>query len=141
MYIMKYFEDEFGKDCSVSFAKVNEDRHLYVEYNGENVGWWCDDFSFNGKADEIMDEYEVCVKPLYFSDPDCAVQLEYTTTYGGVTLQVCFALVHHYIASTGNIVELLCLDSKYYRILEIPRDNLFPVMVHVYTANFVAFAV
>ncbi|XP_056000592.1 uncharacterized protein LOC125656133 [Ostrea edulis] len=103
---------EFGKDCSVSFAKVNEDRHLYVEYNGENVGWWCDDFSFNGKADEIMDEYEVCVKPLYFSDPDCAVQLEYTTTYGGVTLQSVTCLKNYNTEYCGPQDEFLYINFK-----------------------------
>ncbi|XP_048742686.1 uncharacterized protein LOC125656135 [Ostrea edulis] len=78
---------EFGDDCSVSFEEVNEDRQIYVEYNGKKVGFLCDYFSFEGQGKEILDEYEVCVTPIYFQDPDCAVRLDYQTSYGGKTLQ------------------------------------------------------
>jgi hypothetical protein len=30
----------------------------------------------------------VCVEPIYFQDPDCAVRLDYKTSYGGKSLQV-----------------------------------------------------
>jgi hypothetical protein len=94
IYVIKYFEDEFGQKCSVSSENVNEDRKIYVGYAGEYVSLSCDDYSFEGQSDEVMDEYEVCITPLNFHDPDCAVQLEYTTTYGGVPLQVWIILLH-----------------------------------------------
>ncbi|XP_048742676.1 uncharacterized protein LOC125656130 [Ostrea edulis] len=78
---------EFGKDCTVFWKYLDEDDRIYVGYNGRDVSFVCDDYSFKGKGDEILDEYEVCVTPLNFTDPNCAVRLDYKTTYGGSTLQ------------------------------------------------------
>lgn len=66
---------------------VNEDRQIYVEYNGKEVLSHCADYSFTGR-DDSFDEYEVCVTPLAFTDPNCAIQLKYKSSYYGETLQV-----------------------------------------------------
>ncbi|XP_048739201.2 uncharacterized protein LOC125653680 isoform X4 [Ostrea edulis] len=78
---------EFGDDCTVSFKKVNEERQIYVEYKGKHIRWLCDDFSFKGRGENIMDDYEICVTPQYFTDPDCAVRLDYKSSYTSGRLQ------------------------------------------------------
>ncbi|XP_062578722.1 uncharacterized protein LOC134240674 [Saccostrea cucullata] len=78
---------EFGEDCSVSLDDVSENRQIYVEYKGEKVSTWCDYMSFNGRGYNILDEYEICVTPIYFNDPYCSVRLDYKSSYGGRTLQ------------------------------------------------------
>ncbi|XP_056000596.1 uncharacterized protein LOC130046380 [Ostrea edulis] len=91
---------EFGKDCSVFLEDLDENRQVYVEYNGGYVGIFCNDISFNGKGDEIMDEYEVCVTPQYFEDPDCAIELEYKASVTGGTLRS--------VTCASNYNEKLC---------------------------------
>ncbi|XP_048741458.2 uncharacterized protein LOC125655260 isoform X3 [Ostrea edulis] len=70
---------EFGKDCHVTLEEVKEDRHIYVEYNGRRVSRSCTKFSFEAEEED----YKICVNPQYFSDPQCAVKLEYTSSSGG----------------------------------------------------------
>jgi hypothetical protein len=74
---------------------VNEERQVYVEYNGRSLGWRCDSFTFQREGVNRMDDYEMCVTPIYFKDPNCNVKLEYRTTYEGRVLQVCTCL--HFI--------------------------------------------
>ncbi|XP_061167926.1 uncharacterized protein LOC133176887 [Saccostrea echinata] len=78
---------EFGDTCSVFLKELDESRQFYVEYHGKRVSTLCDDFSFEGRGDEIMDEYKVCVTPQYFNDPDCAIELVYTSSVFGKPLQ------------------------------------------------------
>lgn len=100
---MKSFTDEFGKDCHVTLEEVNEDRHIYVEYNGRRVSRSCTKFSFEAEEED----YKICVNPQYFSDPQCAVKLEYTSSSGG-QLQVWF----HRVQSMG-IFSWICLLSGF----------------------------
>ncbi|XP_061167919.1 uncharacterized protein LOC133176880 [Saccostrea echinata] len=81
------FTYEFGEDCSVSLEDVNENLEIYAEYHGKDVSSWCDYFSFNGRGRKILDEYEICVRPIYFRDPDCSLRLDYKSSYNGRTLQ------------------------------------------------------
>ncbi|XP_048742684.2 uncharacterized protein LOC125656134 isoform X2 [Ostrea edulis] len=78
---------EFGEKCSVFWKYLDENDRIYVDYNGKHVASYCNDYSFKGKGDEILDEYEVCITPVNFTDPDCAVRLDYKTSYAGSTLQ------------------------------------------------------
>jgi len=77
----------FGVDCSVSLEYIDENDVIYAQYDGGKLSTWCDDMSFIGRGDEIMDEYELCVTPEYYEDPDCAVEVVYHETYGGKTIQ------------------------------------------------------
>jgi hypothetical protein len=88
MFSLNSFKDEFGDDCSVFWKYLDEGDRIYVEYNGKDVSFFCDDYSFKGQGDDILDEYEVCVTPLNFTDPNCAVRLDYKDSYGGERLQV-----------------------------------------------------
>ncbi|XP_056000595.1 uncharacterized protein LOC130046519 [Ostrea edulis] len=78
---------EFGKKCSVFWKYLDENDRIYVDYNGKDVTSHCGDYSFKGKGNEILDEYEVCITPVTFTDPNCAVRLDYETSPGGSTLQ------------------------------------------------------
>ncbi|XP_062578726.1 uncharacterized protein LOC134240677 [Saccostrea cucullata] len=78
---------EFGDTCSVFLKELDENRRIYVEYYGKRVGSFCDDYSFEGVGNENMDEYKICVTPQFFNDPDCAVELKYTSTIFGSTIQ------------------------------------------------------
>jgi hypothetical protein len=80
--------DEFGDDCTVFWKYLDEGDRIYVEYKGKGVASFCNDYSFKGRGDEILDEYEVCVTPLNFTDPNCAVRLDYKDSYGGRLLKV-----------------------------------------------------
>ncbi|XP_061167947.1 uncharacterized protein LOC133176905 [Saccostrea echinata] len=77
---------EFGKDCPVFLRKLDENLQIYVQYKGKFVHWMCKYFSFEGIGIESLDEYIICVRPQYFNDPDCAVTLEYKSTFDGATL-------------------------------------------------------
>lgn len=76
---------EFGEDCSDLSKDVYENSEKYVEYHGKKVSLSCDFFKFRGEGDDILDEYSVCVTPLYFNDTDCAVEIDINTSYSGVT--------------------------------------------------------
>ncbi|XP_052677558.1 uncharacterized protein LOC128158660 isoform X2 [Crassostrea angulata] len=81
----KWVEDEFGENCSSYINDLDTDDEMYVEYKGKPVSFFCDNFKFRGSGDDIFDEYSVCVTPLYFNDSDCAVKLNFKTSYWGVT--------------------------------------------------------
>ncbi|XP_063411222.1 uncharacterized protein LOC134694127 isoform X3 [Mytilus trossulus] len=78
----------FGKDCSVLLEKVNEDERFIAEYYGEKeIDSWCDYMSFNGRDSGYMNEYKICITPLVYEDPDCAVELTYRKSYDGTPLK------------------------------------------------------
>lgn len=79
--------DEFGKNCTSSPSSdrhyqgiVNENRQLDITYEGKTVNDYCATISFKGVGDgpSVRDEYKVCVTPVHFNDPSCAVQLNFT---------------------------------------------------------------
>uniref|UniRef100_A0A8W8LZ58 CUB domain-containing protein n=1 Tax=Magallana gigas TaxID=29159 RepID=A0A8W8LZ58_MAGGI len=80
-----HVKDEFGENCSSYINDLDTDDEMYVEYKGKPVSFFCDNFKFRGGGDDIFDEYSVCVTPLYFNDSDCAVKLNFKTSYWGVT--------------------------------------------------------
>jgi hypothetical protein len=88
MFPLHSLIDEYGKDCTVFWKYLDEGDRIYVEYNGKDVVFPCDDYSFKGRGDATLDEYEVCVTPLNFTDPNCAVRLDYKDLYDGKLLQV-----------------------------------------------------
>ncbi|XP_052106438.1 uncharacterized protein LOC127738974 [Mytilus californianus] len=78
----------FGKDCSVSIEHVDEDKSITVVYNGpDNLHSWCDYMSFIGRDDGYLNEYEICITPEVYDDPDCAVELTYREDYDGTPLK------------------------------------------------------
>lgn len=81
--------DEFGADCPIFTKDVDEGNEIYIEYKGKEVESYCDDLKFRGRGNDILDEYSVCVTPLYFNDDDCAVEIDIKTSFNGVTKHVC----------------------------------------------------
>lgn len=77
----------FGENCLVSLEHVNEDKVVYAEYYGHDVASWCDYMSFIGRDDDYVNEYKVCVTPEIYEDPDCALELKYSTSILGSDLQ------------------------------------------------------
>ncbi|XP_052098913.1 uncharacterized protein LOC127733632 [Mytilus californianus] len=77
----------FGKDCSVSIEHVDEDKSITVVYNGIDALKYCDDMSFIGRDAGYLNEYEICITPEFYEDPDCAVELTYRDQYDGTPLK------------------------------------------------------
>lgn len=87
MYI---FPDTFGKDCSVSDSVLNEDVAVLIIYNGEDELWsGCNKMSFIGRDDYLvtLHEYKVCITPVIYKDPDCAVKMTYRHDYSGLNAE------------------------------------------------------
>ena len=81
--------DEFGQDCIV-YETVSEDKQFYITYKGASVSFYCDYFSFRTELSWSKDasSYKICVKPMFFEDPNCSVRLKYKASSGGNTLHV-----------------------------------------------------
>ncbi|XP_056001712.1 uncharacterized protein LOC125656142 [Ostrea edulis] len=105
------FKDEFGKDCTVFWKSLDENDQIYVGYNGRYILSFCDDYSFQGKGDGILDEYEVCITPVNFTDPDSAVRLDYKT-YGYKTLQNVTCTENYNKKYCGPQSETLYIDFE-----------------------------
>jgi hypothetical protein len=88
VYTLDIFEDEYGKDCSVLSKTVNGNHQINVEYNGREIRTDCVGYSFIGRKKDSLNEYEVCVTPLNFSDPNCVIRLDYKSSDNGEILQV-----------------------------------------------------
>ncbi|XP_063411229.1 uncharacterized protein LOC134694127 isoform X4 [Mytilus trossulus] len=57
---------------------VNDEESFIAEYYGKNrLGSWCDYMSFTGRDSGYRNEYKICITPLVYKDPDCAVELTY----------------------------------------------------------------
>lgn len=77
---------EFGKNCTSRSSDkyyrgiANESRQFDVTYDGVTVKYYCASISFKGVGDgpNLRDEYKMCITPVYFNDPSCAVQLNFT---------------------------------------------------------------
>ncbi|XP_063411185.1 uncharacterized protein LOC134694116 [Mytilus trossulus] len=83
----------FGQDCSVSLKHINEDKSITIVYNGlHDIDSWCNYMSFVGRDDGYLNEYEICITPEVYEDPDCAVELSYRESYDGSSLETytCF---------------------------------------------------
>ncbi|XP_078310073.1 uncharacterized protein LOC111107289 isoform X2 [Crassostrea virginica] len=77
-----YTTYEFGESCQKYVTKyLDEDDKIYVEYNGKNVDRSCNAFEFKGESDDYLDEFKVCLTPVYFTDPDCAVSVNIKSSY------------------------------------------------------------
>nr|XP_022298125.1 uncharacterized protein LOC111107285 [Crassostrea virginica]XP_022298126.1 uncharacterized protein LOC111107285 [Crassostrea virginica] len=99
---VQYDTHEFGKDCIVFLKTVSEDEQIYITYNGKSVDFYCDNFSFQTDLWESASN-KICVKPLYFEDPDCSVRLNFTEKFGGKVL-------HTITCIGGNSIESFCRD-------------------------------
>ncbi|XP_076084242.1 uncharacterized protein LOC143055003 isoform X1 [Mytilus galloprovincialis] len=78
----------FGQDCSVSLKHINEDNSITIVYNGQHdLDSWCNYMSFVGRDDGYLNEYEICITPEVYEDPDCAVELSYRESYDGTPLE------------------------------------------------------
>ncbi|XP_022298112.2 uncharacterized protein LOC111107279 [Crassostrea virginica] len=101
---VKYDTYEFGKDCTVLSETVSEDKQIYVTYNGTGkyVILICDEFSFQTDWSDDA-SYKICVKPVYFEDPDCSVRLKYKATSGG-------KVIHTITCIDGNSNKSFCGD-------------------------------
>ena len=91
------FLDQFGKDCSVTIEYVDEDKIFYAEYYGHSeLPSYCNDMSFVGRDDGYLNEYEICVTPVTYEDPDCSMELRYSSDYSGYDdVQVSAKLILH----------------------------------------------
>lgn len=81
-----FITDTFGDDCSVSLEHVDEDTVIYAKYDGsidKGLNSWCNYMSFIGRDDGYMNEYEICVTPVTYEDPDCSMELQYSSDYSG----------------------------------------------------------
>lgn len=80
-----YDSYEFGEDCTAFSNYLDEESEMHVGYDGKQVDLFCDYFKFRGRGVDILDEYSVCVTPIYFNDNDCAVEINIKTSILGVT--------------------------------------------------------
>lgn len=94
--ILLSFIDEFGRNCASRSSEtyyhgdVNETRQFDVTYRGKDLKYYCASIGFkgSGKGESLRDKYKVCVTPIYFNDPGCAVQLNFTDDVYAETFQV-----------------------------------------------------
>nr|XP_022298135.1 uncharacterized protein LOC111107289 isoform X2 [Crassostrea virginica] len=103
-----YTTYEFGEDCKYLTEYLDEDDKIYVEYNGKNVHGSCNTFQFKGESDDYLDEYKVCLTPVYFTDPDCDVSVNIKSSY--------FSGTEHTINCYKNKDEKYCgsQDKTFY---------------------------
>lgn len=101
--------DEFGEDCPFLSKDVDEDSAIYVEYNGKKVASNCDYFKFRGRGDDVLDEYSVCVTPVYFNDTKCAVEIDIKTSLPGVTKHVCTYMYHAINLHFGHQLKIFAI--------------------------------
>ena len=95
-FIVLYFTDTFGKNCSVDLERIHYHADIFVKYDGEQLHETCNDMSFSGfDEDNPGDEYRVCVTPEYYEDPDCAVTVIYRNSYRGSPLKVYMQITEH----------------------------------------------
>lgn len=86
--------DEFGNDCPILTKDLTEYDEIYVEYNGKDVSSSCNKFKFRGRGEKSLDEYSICVTPLYFNDRTCAVEVDIMTSFSAEATEVC---MHEYL--------------------------------------------
>lgn len=95
-----FFTDEFGSNCTSRSSDayyrgyVNETRQFMVSYRGRTLKYYCSSISFHGSGtgENRRDKYKVCVTLKEFTDPDCALRLNFTNNLFGPILQVqCFS--------------------------------------------------
>ncbi|VDI09023.1 Hypothetical predicted protein [Mytilus galloprovincialis] len=78
----------FGEDCAVTLKHIDEEKTITLLYNGRgDINSWCEDMSFIGRDDGYLNEYEICITPEVYEDPDCAVELTYRESYDGTPLK------------------------------------------------------
>nr|XP_022298118.1 uncharacterized protein LOC111107282 [Crassostrea virginica]XP_022298119.1 uncharacterized protein LOC111107282 [Crassostrea virginica] len=101
---VNYKSYEFGQDCIV-YKTVSEDEQFYITYKGASVSFFCDYFSFQTEWSWSQDasSYKICVKPMFFEDPNCSVRLKYKASSGGNTL-------HTITCLSGNSNNSFCGD-------------------------------
>ncbi|CAG2242827.1 unnamed protein product [Mytilus edulis] len=57
-FIVLYFTDTFGKNCSVDLERIHDHADIFVMYDGEQLHETCNDMSFSGfDEDNPGDEY------------------------------------------------------------------------------------
>nr|XP_022298143.1 uncharacterized protein LOC111107294 isoform X2 [Crassostrea virginica] len=102
LYSMVYVVDametvtyEFGSNCTSRSSDayyrgyVNETRQFMVSYRGRTLKYYCSSISFHGSGtgENRRDKYKVCVTLKEFTDPDCALRLNFTNNLFGPILQ------------------------------------------------------
>ncbi|XP_065937790.1 uncharacterized protein [Magallana gigas] len=105
---------EFGDDCSYFTKDIGENNKVFLEYNGQTVDSYCDYFKFRGSG-YILDEYSVCVTPLYFNDYDCAIEINIKTSIIGVT--------KHKIRCSENTIAQYCGPQDETLYIEFKNRN------------------
>lgn len=79
----KLFTDIFPEDIcvydniSTSFG-INADNSLNLEYKGQQLPDDCSFLTIKGSYKGIHDKRVLCVEPLVFVDPNCAVSITFT---------------------------------------------------------------
>ncbi|XP_052680104.1 uncharacterized protein LOC128160825 [Crassostrea angulata] len=78
---------EFGVDCFTRHEGLIENTTIFVRYDGKPVvnSSVCQYYAFE-LAEDTSGSHKMCVKPLYFIDPDCDVQLDIKSSYSGSSL-------------------------------------------------------
>nr|XP_034307143.1 uncharacterized protein LOC105348885 isoform X1 [Crassostrea gigas]XP_034307144.1 uncharacterized protein LOC105348885 isoform X1 [Crassostrea gigas] len=118
---------EFGRNCTKSsrlferhyHGYVNETRQFDVTYKGRALKYICANIGFkgSGKGESLRDEYKVCVTPIYFNDPGCAVQLNFTEDVSAKTFQTIDCL-------NKNVTKFCNGQNKYLHIdFEFLNEN------------------
>lgn len=98
---------EFGNDCPILTKDLTEYDEIYVEYNGKDVSSSCNKFKFRGRGEKSLDEYSICVTPLYFNDRTCAVEVDIMTSFSAEATE-----------------KITCTDIKRYKYCGLPDDTL-----------------
>ncbi|XP_062578761.1 uncharacterized protein LOC134240710 [Saccostrea cucullata] len=97
----------FGEDCGVNTDEVQQYKPMVVFYRGKDViGSSCKEMIF--KCDEPCN---VCMNVKDFSDPDCAIKLEFKESSTAVTERT--------ITCTKNEKDEFCRSSSLSVILTI----------------------
>lgn len=123
---------EFGKNCTSSPSSdrhyrgiVNENRQLDITYEGKTVNDYCATISFKGVGDgpSVRDEYKVCVTPVHFNDPSCAVQLNFTENASLDVFKSIDCVNYNVSKFCGGQKNLVFMELKVLNESEVSRAN------------------
>lgn len=124
---------EFGRNCTKSsrlferhyHGYVNETRQFDVTYKGRALKYICANIGFkgSGKGESLRDEYKVCVTPIYFNDPGCAVQLNFTDDVYAETFQTIDCLNNNVTKFCNEQDKYLYIDFEFLNESELSRAN------------------
>lgn len=122
---------EFGRNCTSSSSEtyyhgfVNETRQFDVTYKGRALKYYCASIGFkgSGKGESLRDEYKVCITPIFFNDPGCAVQLNFTDDVYAETFQTIDCLNNNVTKFCNEQDKYLYIDFEFLNESELSRAN------------------